>query len=66
MPRVRVEWLEGRTQEQRQKLVEAITDAFVEIVHVRPDQVTVIFQETPRHLQAKGGKFWSEGDLGKK
>ena len=66
MTRIRVECVEGRTQEQRQKLVEAITDVFVEIVHVRPDQVTVIFQETPRHLQAKGGRFWSEGDLGKK
>lgn len=60
MPRVRVEWLEGRTQEQRERLVKAITDAVVEIANVTPEQVTVVFQETPKHLQAKGGIFWSE------
>jgi len=60
MPRVRIEWLNTRTQEQRQALVNKITEAFVEIVKVRPDQVNIVFDEIPPHLSAKGGIFWSE------
>jgi 4-oxalocrotonate tautomerase family enzyme len=60
MPRVRIEWLNTRTQEQRQALVNKITEAFVEIVKVRPDQVNIVFDEIPPHLSAKGGVFWSE------
>jgi 4-oxalocrotonate tautomerase len=64
MPRIRVEWLEGRTQQQRQLLAEAITRSVAEIARVRPEQVTVVFEEIPRHLQAKGGVFWSDKDHG--
>jgi phenylpyruvate tautomerase PptA (4-oxalocrotonate tautomerase family) len=60
MPRVRIEWLNTRTAEQRRALVDAITAAFVDIVHVRPDQVNVLFDEIPPHLAAKGGIFWDE------
>jgi 4-oxalocrotonate tautomerase family enzyme len=60
MPRVKIEWLNTRTQEQRQALVNKITEAFVEIVKVRPDQVNIVFEEIPPHLSAKGGVFWSE------
>jgi 4-oxalocrotonate tautomerase family enzyme len=59
---VRVEWLEGRTQEQRQRLVDAITRSVTEIADVAVEQVTVVFEEIPRHLQAKGGVFWSDRD----
>lgn len=60
MPRVRIEWLNTRTQEQRQALVNKITEAFVEVVKVRPDQVNIVFDEISPHLSAKGGIFWSE------
>jgi phenylpyruvate tautomerase PptA (4-oxalocrotonate tautomerase family) len=60
MPRIRIEWLSTRTQEQRQALVTKITEAFVEVVKVRPDQVNIVFEEIPPHLSAKGGVFWSE------
>lgn len=60
MPRVRIEWLATRTDEQRRLLVNRITDAFVEVVGVKPDQVNVIFDEIDPHLSAKGGVFWSE------
>lgn len=60
MPRVRVEWLAIRTQEQREELARRITDAVMEVAHVRPEQVTVIFKEhQPTHL-IKGGVPWSE------
>lgn len=60
MPRIKIEWLSTRTQEQRQALVDRITEIFVEIVKVRPDQVNIVFDEIPPHLSAKGGVFWSE------
>lgn len=59
MPRVRVEWLEGRSQAQKEALADRITAAVVEVVHVRPDQVTVIFQETPAHNMFKAGKAYA-------
>ncbi len=62
MPRIRVEWLEGRTHEQRRALVDVITAAVQEIARVRRDQVTIVFDEIPRRLQAKGGVFWSDID----
>ena len=60
MPRIKIEWLSTRTSEQRQALVDRITDAFVDIVEVRPDQVSIVFDEIPPDLSAKGGIFWSE------
>ncbi len=55
MPRIRVEWLSTRTDEQRQQLVDTITKAFVDIVGVQPDQVNIVFEEIPPELSAKGG-----------
>jgi len=60
MPRIKVEWLSTRTDEQRQQLVDTITKAFVDIVGVQPDQVNIVFDEIPPELSAKGGIFWSE------
>ncbi|MBW1700264.1 MAG: tautomerase family protein [Deltaproteobacteria bacterium] len=60
MPRVRIEWLSTRTAEQRKALVERITEAFVDIVDLQPDQISIVFEEIPPELSAKGGIFWSE------
>lgn len=60
MPRVRVEWLAIRSQDQRKALVQRITDAMVEVAHVRPEQVTVVFEEQQPALVFKGGVPWSE------
>ena len=60
MPRIKVEWLSTRTDEQRQTLVDTITKAFVDIVGVQTDQVNIVFDEIPPELSAKGGVFWSE------
>lgn len=60
MPRIRVEWLNTRTEGQRREIAKRITDAFVDVVAVRPDQVTVVFEEIDPRLQAKGGVFWNE------
>lgn len=56
MPRIIVEWLEGRSKEQRQKIVNDITESFVENVNVRPDQVTILFKENSPEMQYKAAK----------
>ena len=55
MPVVTVEWLAGRTAQQRRQLTEAITQAFVEAAHVRPEQVWIVFRDVPRTHWAMGG-----------
>lgn len=60
MPTYHVEMLEGRTVEQKQKLVAAITRVSVEILGGEPGSVDVLITDIPRHNWATGGKLWSE------
>ncbi len=57
MPMVRVEWLEGRTQQQKTQLAQAMTNALVEIAQVKPDQVWIVFEDVKRSDWAMGGKL---------
>ena len=57
MPMVTVEWLEGRTPQQKTKLTEALTQAFVEIANVSKDQVWIVFKDVKRSDWAMGGKL---------
>ena len=56
MPMVTVEWLEGRTSQQKQALADALTKAFVEIVGLPPDQVWIVFRDVNRSDWAMGGR----------
>jgi 4-oxalocrotonate tautomerase len=55
MPVVTVEIWEGRTLEQKRRLVRAITDAMVEHADARPDALHVILHEVSRENWAKAG-----------
>ena len=57
MPMVTVEWLEGRTPEQKQQLAASLTDAFVAIAKVKPEQVWIMFQDVKRSDWAMSGKL---------
>mgnify|MGYP001558907855 CR=1 FL=1 len=57
MPVVTVEWLAGRSQEQKRQLTEALTRAFVELAEVPKEQVWIIFRDVPRSDWAMGGKL---------
>ena len=57
MPVVKVEWLEGRTSQQKTQLAEALTKAFTEIAHVKPEQVWIVFEDVKRSDWAMGGKL---------
>ena len=48
MPVVTIELWEGRTVDQKRKLVRAVTDAMVEHAGARPDALHVIIHEVPK------------------
>ena len=60
MPTYHVEMLEGRTLEQKKKLVQAITRVSVEILGGHSDSVDVLITDIKRDNWATGGKLWSE------
>lgn len=60
MPTYHVEMMEGRTVEQKKKLVAEITRVSVEILGGVADSVDVIITDIKRENWATGGKLWSE------
>lgn len=60
MPYVQVNLLEGRSEEQIERLVEAITDAFVNILGVPKEVVWIEFNEMPKNRFAQGGVLRSK------
>ncbi len=60
MPTYHVEMLEGRTLEQKKKLVEEITRVSVEVLGGSPSSVDVLIVDVKADNWATGGKLWSE------
>ncbi len=59
MPIVIVEMWEGRTVEQKKKLVDGITSVIVDM-GVPTEAVHIIIKDNPKHNWATGGKLASE------
>ena len=57
MPVITVEWLEGRTPQQKTELTDAITAAFTEIAKVSKDQVWIVFRDVKRSDWAMNGQL---------
>lgn len=60
MPVVTVQLFEGRTLEQKRRLVKAITDAMVEHADARPDALHVVLQEIPKDNWGRAGVLGSD------
>ena len=60
MPTYHVEMMEGRTVEQKKKLVAEITRVSVEILGGVPESVDIIITDIQRENWATGGKLWLE------
>ena len=60
MPMVTVEWLEGRSRQQKAQLADALTKAFVEIGKVSKDQVWIVFRDVKRSDWAMAGTLVEE------
>jgi len=61
MPVITVEWLEGRTPQQKTQLADALTKSFVEIARVKPEQVWIVFRDVTRANWAMAGKLLGDG-----
>jgi 4-oxalocrotonate tautomerase len=57
---ITVEWLEGRTPQQKEQLTKAITDAVVHVTHVSKDHVWIVFRDVARADWAMGGQLLSK------
>ena len=57
MPVVTIDWLEGRGQEQKRRLMEVITKAVEEIAQVPKDHIWVVFHDVKRSDWGMGGRF---------
>jgi 4-oxalocrotonate tautomerase len=60
MPVVTVEMWEGRSVEQKRRLVEAMTRAMVEIVGANPETLHVIIREVPKTNWGRAGRLSSD------
>ena len=60
MPTIRVELFEGRTPEQKQAFVKAITEATVATLGGSPDSVQVVITDVSKSNWASGGLLWSD------
>ena len=60
MPTYHIEMLEGRTLEQKKKLVAEITRVSVEVLGGAPESVDVLITDIPRENWATGGVLWTE------
>jgi len=57
MPIIQVNLMEGRSVDQKRKLVSEITDAVVKSLDVPPDAVRVILQDMSKENYAIAGKL---------
>ena len=60
MPIYRIEMLEGRTLEQKKKLVEEITRVTVEVLGSEASAVDILITDVKRENWATGGVLWYE------
>ena len=60
MPIVHIEILEGRPASKKRALIEQVTEAVVNTLEVRPEQVRVLVREVPPDQWAVGGVPMSE------
>jgi 4-oxalocrotonate tautomerase len=60
MPNYHIEMFEGRTPEQKKKLVAEITRVTVEVLGGSAESVNIIITDIKRENWSTGGRLWSE------
>ena len=60
MPVIHVHMFEGRTLDQKRKLVASMTEAVVKSLDVKPETVQILIQENPKSNVAKAGVLHSD------
>lgn len=64
MPFVIVEMWEGRTVDQKRKLVRAITDAMIDHAACKPDHLHVVIHDTPKDSWGRAGMLSIDAEPG--
>lgn len=57
MPFVHIEWMEGRSLEQKRELAKRITDSVAEVANIPKDRVHVIFRDMKADEYGVGGEL---------
>ena len=57
MPIVLIDWIEGRSLEQKREIVKQITEVICRVGEVDPQQVRIFFTEHPKQDYAIAGKL---------
>jgi 4-oxalocrotonate tautomerase len=60
MPTIMVNMFEGRSLDQKRKLVAAMTEAVVQSLGVKPEAVRIFLKEMARENHAVGGVLTSD------
>ncbi|MBW1945521.1 MAG: tautomerase family protein [Deltaproteobacteria bacterium] len=60
MPIIKIDWIEGRTTEQKAQVVKEFTDTIVNVAGAAPEKVTIIINDHPRDNLANSGKLLSD------
>lgn len=60
MPTYHIEMIEGRTIEQKRRLVQEITRITVEVLGGSPESVDILITDVKRENWATGGKLWTD------
>jgi 4-oxalocrotonate tautomerase len=57
MPVIRIDMIEGRTQEQKRKIVKEITETMIRIAGTKPEDVRIIIVDHSRGNLAASGQL---------
>ncbi len=60
MPLIQITMLQGRTADQKRKIVQRITDTMVEEAGARREAIVVAFHEVSRESYASGGVLMAD------
>lgn len=60
MPIITVNMIEGRTVDQKRKLVAEMTDTVVRTLNVKPEDVKIILQDMAKHDYAIAGVLFMD------
>lgn len=60
MPTIRIEFFEGRTEEQKRAYAKALTEATVQTLGSSPESVDILFYDIKKSDWATGGVLWSD------
>ena len=62
MPNVTIDFLEGRTIEQKREMAKRVTQAIVETLNCKPEAVQIIMLEMAKDQLANGGVLKCDKD----